>query len=504
MPPGRAQFLILSIDIGSSSTRSALFDDHARRFPGSDASVPYSISYTADGGAELAPRTLYRAARRAISESLQAHDRTPSRRRLPIRAIATSAFWQGLLGVDRQWRPVTPIYTWADARAADDARDLRAKLSQRAVHSRTGCMLHASFWPAKLMWLRRTRPQSFRRTALWVSPVDWIYHELFGTTVSSASMASATGLYNLSRSAWDEKLCAACHVDSKQLLQLGQLVEPAHLPPALHGPVDVFAAIGDGAAGNLGSGADQEGAIAINVGTSAAVRVIQSTREAKATKVPLGLFRYVVDEHRSIMGGAVSNAGNLRQWALRELRLNNDPISNRQVFARTLAARDRLTALPFWAGERAPTWPDCQHGVIDGLTHSTTAIELLRALTSSVFYRLADILDLITAAGVKPRRIIVSGGILRSIPEVRLLADAMARDVEVAGDREASLRGAAVYALQQLGVKVPALRPGSRIKHNRKLTSGHLLRRQRQHALEKALTKADLSGGDGAAPSRKR
>jgi gluconokinase len=488
----RAQFLILSIDIGSSSTRSALFDDRARRWHQSNADVQYSISYTTDGGAELAPRTLYRAVRRAISESLQMHDRVRSRQRLPIRAIATSAFWHGLLGVDRQWRPVTPIYTWADARAAGVARELRVKLSERDVHARTGCMLHASFWPAKLTWLHRTRPQLFRSATLWVSPVDWIYHELFGTTVSSASMVSATGLYDLTRSAWDEKLCATCHVDSKQLLHFGQLIEPVRLPPALHAPVDVFTAIGDGAAGNLGSGAEKEGAIAINVGTSAAVRVIQSTREAKAAKLPLGLFRYVVDGQRTIMGGAVSNAGNLRQWALHELRLKDNPSSNRQVFARAFAARDRLTVLPFWAGERAPTWPDYQRGVIDGMTHSTTAIELLRALSSSVFYRLADILDLTATAGVKPRRIIVSGGILRSIPAVRLLADAMGRDVEAAGEREASLRGAAVYALQQLGVKVPALRPGSCIKHNRKLAEGHLIRRQRQHALEKALTKADL------------
>jgi gluconokinase len=492
MPRPRAEFLILSLDIGSSSTRAALFDNHARRLGRTDARAPYSIAYTSDGGAELAPATLQRAVRHAISISLTAHEKSSPRRRLPIRAIATSAFWHGLLGVDRQWRPVTPIYMWADSRAAGDARFLRTKFSERRVHARTGCMLHASFWPAKLMWLRRTRPQLFRRAAKWVSPADWIYHELFGTAVSSASMASATGLYNLARSAWDNELCAACDVDQRQLPMLSQVADPSHLPRGVQRPLHIFTAVGDGVAGNLGSGADRKDSVAINVGTSAAVRVIQSSRQTKATRLPLGLFRYVVDEDRSVMGGAVSNAGNLRQWALRELQLKDDPRSTRLVFARGLAARDPLTALPFWSGERAPTWPDRQGGVIDGVTYSTTAADLLRALTCGVFYRLADILDLITAAGAKADCIIISGGIVHSIPEVRLLADAIGHDVEVANEREASLRGAAVYGLQLLGAEILPLPSGALIKHEEKLTDAHLIRRQRQRALEKALTKDDL------------
>ena len=492
MPRDRAEYLILSIDIGSSSTRTGLLDHWARRSPGTDARASYSINYTPDGGAELDPLTLRRAVLRSLASTLRWREREPSLRHLPIRALATSAFWHGLLGVNRKWEPVTPIYTWADARAAADARDLRATLSERDVHARTGCMLHASFWPAKLKWLRRTDRRKFDRAAMWVSPADWIYHELFGTTVSSASLASGTGLYDLARKEWDEKICAACSIHPRQLLRLALRAEPAHLPRGLTAPLQVFPAIGDGAAGNLGSGADRPGVVAINVGTSAAVRVIQSEREATETRLRLGLFRYVVDEHRWLMGGAVSNAGNLRQWALRELRIKGESSINRLVFDRTAAAHDPLTALPFWTGERAPTWPDHQRGVIAGLDQATTAAGLLRTLTTSVFYRLADILDLMARSGVKPRRIIVSGGILRSVPTVRLLADAIGRDVEVAREREASGRGAAVYALQQLGEKVPAPGKGALIKHDRKLAGSHLIRRQRQNTLEKILAKAEF------------
>ena len=78
----------------------------------------------------------------------------------------------------------------------EDAARLREQLDERVIQERTGCMLRASFWPAKLLWLRRTQPKLFRRVARWVSPAEWIFEEIFGVRACSHSMASGTGLYN--------------------------------------------------------------------------------------------------------------------------------------------------------------------------------------------------------------------------------------------------------------------------------------------------------------------
>jgi gluconokinase len=486
MSKDRPDLLVLAIDLGSSSTRSAIFDSRARRLPRTDAAKQYSIRYTADGGAELPPINLRRAVEQCVAMSLKAQHQAPRANKGRVIAVGISSFWHGLLGVDRQWRPVTPIYTWADSRAAEAARRLRETLPEREVHARTGCRLHSSFWPAKLTWLRQTRPDLFRRTALWVSPVDWILHDMFGTTESSASMASATGLYDSRRATWDDKVCRACHVDPSRLPALRWHVDAPAKRFSGFSP-RIFTPIGDGAAGNVGSGADGRGVIAINVGTSAAVRMVQPDRGRGAAKIPFGLFRYVMDADRCVIGGAVSNAGNLRQWALRELQLDEGARQNRFTFARAAAANDQLVVLPFWAGERAPTWPDQQLGVIDGLNQATQSVDILRALNSAVYYRLAQILELITGMGAAPKRIIVSGGILHSRPAVRLLADAIGHDVEVAREPEASLRGAAVYALRQLDVSVPSPPAGKLFKYDREFAARHRERRARQIELEKTL-----------------
>jgi gluconokinase len=488
MPRGHAQFLVLALDIGSSSTRTALFDHQARRLPNTGASEEYSIDYRSDGAAELSPVILQRAVRRCLSATLRKCAGSRAVRRMQIGAVGGSAFWHGLIALDRNWRPLTPIFTWADSRAAGDAAGLRKKLSERTMHARSGCMLRASFWPAKLLWLRRTQPGLFRRIAFWVSPVDWIFHNLFGIQACSVSMASGTGMYDLRRRRWDGELCKVCHLKAAQLPTVTDAAAlTLRLPHSLT-HARVFPAIGDGAAGNLGSGADRQGIVGINVGTSGAVRMVQTNRQARQTKVPFGLFRYVVDAERSVLGGAVSNAGNLRQWCLRELRIGKKP--NNRVFDRITAAADPLVVLPFWVAERAPTWPENQFGLIDGITQATKATDIMRAINSSVFYRLAQILELIADATVPARHIIVSGGILRSIPAIGLLADALGRDVEVAREAEASLRGAAVHALRQLGIEAKPPRPGRVIKHNSDLIGKHRKRRERQVALEIRLTRA--------------
>ena len=394
--------LVLAIDIGSSSTRSALFDDKARMASGTDARREYAVQYSAEGRAELSPSRLRQAARDCVRETLQAH-RASRLRKVPVVGVGGSAFWHSLLGLDANNRPLTPIFTWADSRCARDAIQLREQFDERNIHGETGCMLRASFWPAKLFWLRRTNRKLFRKVARWVSPADWIFEEVFGTAASSPSMASGTGLYDLRTKRWHEDLRQACEIGIEKLAVISEAPQRATLFPGLR-EAQVFTAVGDGAAGNLGCGADGGGRIAINLGTSAAVRIMEGPRTTR-TPIPFGLFRYAVDSERTVMGGAISNAGNLRRWCARELRILEN---EENALSRKAAAADALTVLPFWIAERAPTWPEKLRGTIVGLTQSTDSAEIFRATTTAVFYRLAEILALLEKSRGRAREIIVS------------------------------------------------------------------------------------------------
>ncbi|MGI9115315.1 MAG: gluconokinase [Chthoniobacterales bacterium] len=436
---------LLALDIGSSSTRAALFEPDGRR-AGQLFAQRYSLHYGEHGAATLDPLALRDAVRAALAQFSS------------YESVASCAFWHGLLGLDRKRRPVTPIYTWADSRSLSDAARLRAQFSENKILQRTGCMLRFPFWPAKLRWLPHAQPTLFRRVQFWVSPSDWIFHDLHGELATSESMASGTGLFNQQTRKWDSELCDAAGVKETQL--------PVILPALADGRV--LTAIGDGAASNIGSGATAENIAAINLGTSAAVRVM--TR--RALRVPYRLFRFVVSEQAFVLGGAISNAGNLRDWCRDKLHLADSARLDREA-----AARDTLITLPFVVAERSPDWPEFP-GAISGYNRSTTPLDIFRTFTTSAFYRLADIFDLLEKSIGPIERIIISGGMSRSPEIVAILADALGRNLELGIETEASLRGAALHA--QNGQLISPVARGRLIRSNNALAELHRRRRRKQ------------------------
>jgi gluconokinase len=481
--PGRApEILVLALDIGSSSTRSALFDEKGRPVPGTDVRREYSITYRPDGGAELSPARLQRAVRACLRKTLEAH-RSSRLKKMPITAVSGSAFWHGLLGLDRSGHPETPILTWADSRSQREAAGLRGLFDERQIHAQTGCMLRASFWPAKLRWIRRTDRQLFRRVGRWVSPATWIFEKIFETNATSHSMASATGLYDWRSRNWHQRLCEACEVDPQKL---GNIDDAEHRGTRFTQLRDsaVFGPIGDGAASNLGCDATSDGRLALNIGTSAALRV---TEIGAGGAVPFGLFRYAIDERRAVIGGAVSNAGNLHRWCTEQLRMDGP---EEKALDRRAATTDPLTVLPFWVAERAPDWPEDRAGAIIGLTQATDAAAIFRAAICATFYRLGAILTLLEGTGRRASEIIVSGGVLHSPASLNLLADVLGRDLRISPQAEASLRGAAVYALERVGRQPAPINKHKLVRHERVLTKRHRRRQAAQAALEFNLAKS--------------
>jgi gluconokinase len=371
-----------------------------------------------------------------------------------ISGVAMSTFWHSLLGIDGSGRPTTPVFTWADRRAAEAARELRARLDEGEVHARTGCVLHSSYWPAKLLWLSEEDREAFRRTERFLSPGEYVYLRLFGEARASVSMASGTGLLDQDRKRYDEGVLDALPVERDRLSPVsdeplrGLAGEWAKRWPAL-AEVPWFPAYGDGACSNVGSGCVGRGRLAVMVGTSGAMRVLWKAGEAKT---PEGLWRYRSDGSRFVVGGALSDGGNLVAWLRETLRLPDEGETERLLREMEPGAHG-LVFLPLLAGERGPGWADTANGTISGLCMTTTPVEILRSAMEAVALRFALILERIDdALPAEGRTVIASGGgLLNSRAWATITANALNRPLTLSGVDEASSRGAALLATEALG-----------------------------------------------------
>src|SRR5262249_7186029 len=137
---------VLALDVGTSSCRASLYDLQAQPVSGKAAHVTYSARVTPDGGAELDPETLFDRGCETIDQVLEHTDEQ-------IKAVSASTFWHSLMGLDADGRPLTPVYLWLDSRARGETVRLKQEFDERAVHATTGCVLHWTYWPARLRWL---------------------------------------------------------------------------------------------------------------------------------------------------------------------------------------------------------------------------------------------------------------------------------------------------------------------------------------------------------------
>jgi gluconokinase len=438
---------VLSVDVGSSSVRAELYDGSGSRVEDSETQLGYELEYAPDGGVTKDADELLELVARAVDGALSdAGDAT-------ISGVAMSTFWHSVLGLDREGRPTTPVLYWADRRAAGAARELREGLDEADVHRRTGCVLHSSYWPAKLLWLSRERRADFEQTERWVSPGDYLYERFFKESHVGTSMASATGLFDQNRRRWDGELISALPVQQAQLSPIsdeplrGLSEEWSRRWPALR-EVPWFPAAGDGACSNVGSGCTTNDRLALMVGTSGAMRVLW---KADSVEVPDGPWCYRADEKRVVMGGALSDGGNLIAWLRETLRLP-EPEEAERLLSEMEPDAHGLTFLPLLAGERGPGWADEANGTIAGLSMSNTPVEILRAAMEAVALRFALIAEIIEAASPGEKEVVATGGgLLHSPTWTGIMADALGKPVTTSAVQEASSRGAALLVLEKLG-----------------------------------------------------
>ncbi len=443
--------LILTLDIGSSSTRVLLYDRLGRAVEGVGAQERYEMSRTADGAAELDADAAVEYAARCIDAALAQAGPLAEQ----ISAVGVDTLVSNLLAVVVAGRAMTPVITYADTRNDEDAERLRGILVERSVQERTGCLLRTSYWPARLAWLRRTQPEIWQRAARWITLGEYLELRLFGRCRVSFSAASWSGLLDRRRLVWDAPLLELLGESEERLSPLVDIDEPlcgltepyASRWPALR-ERPWLPAVGDGAAANVGSGSTDHSRMALTLGTTGAMRVILED----VAETPAGLWCYRVDRQHSLLGGATSEGGNVYAWLRETLRLG-DLREVEAALATVSADGHGLTVLPFVVGERSPDWAGNVQATVHGLTLATTPLAILRASLEAVAYRFAVIEERLCGQADCSHRLIASGGaLLRSPAWSQIFADVLGRTVVVSAEVEATSRGTALLALQALDV----------------------------------------------------
>src|SRR5882757_1843100 len=160
--------LLLAIDAGTSNTRATLFDAAGLRL--AQASRPFAVAYQGTA-AEADPTGLWFT----VSETVR--DLGADRRR--IAAIGVTAAIGSVL-TDADGLPLSPVFTWQDRRATEQAAFIESRIDVATVYGISGRRIAPELTGPLLLWLRDHRSDTFAKARRVLTMKDWLLFCLCG------------------------------------------------------------------------------------------------------------------------------------------------------------------------------------------------------------------------------------------------------------------------------------------------------------------------------------
>ena len=399
---------------------------------------------------------------RAFLSLLENSRRHAEENRLDIVCVGVASQRSSVVPVDREGVPLAPFITWHDKRSLPLCESLRE--FEGTVYRMTGARLSPVASAPKMAWLKRERPEIYRKTSKLLGFHDLVLHTLCDRFVTDHSLASNTALFNLEKLCWDEAMLEIFDVDPSRLCDLipqgtvcGKTSSKLNRLTGFPSGIPVVSAGGDQQCSALGLGVFAEGSVECTTGTGSYLIACSRTP--------------VLDERRRFLCkvGAVPGTyhleagllttGTVYRWFMERFYGEAHPAKetgfirkiNDEVLASPPGANGVLL-LPHFEGSGAPHWNAEETGVFHHLKLSTTRGDMARAVLEGIVLAINENLDLFKEKIDRFDAIGVSGGLTQLSAFNQLQADVFGLDVVRKSGKESTSYGIWLSVAVALGV----------------------------------------------------
>ena len=420
---------LIAHDLGTSGDKATLFTK--------DGELVKSVVYNYDTHffnstwSEQNPEDWWNAFCANNAALLQGIDETQ------VAAVAFSGQMMGCVAVDRDGRPLRPAIIWADQRAQEQEKQLRARMDEDEFYHITGHRISASYSLEKLMWIRDNEPGIYSQTYKMLQPKDYIIHRLTGQFVTDYSDASGTNALDLNTLSWSDRILDIAGIDRAKITEAhestyvageigGGLSAVCHLPAG----TAVVAGGGDGLCAAVGAGSVRKGDAFNYLGSSSWVALTNDKPIYDPQRRTYNWAHMVPGLYSP--NGTMQAAGNSYQFIkntickdldilAKERGISPYELMNEEMAASPVGANG-LIYLPYLLGERSPRWNSKARGAFLGLKMEHTRGDMIRAAAEGILMNLCIILDVFRKE-VDITELNVIGGLAKGEPIRHALAD---------------------------------------------------------------------------------
>ena len=441
--------LLLGVDIGTSSCKTALFDPEGKVV--AQGGCEYPVSYPRKGWAEQDPAQWWEGVCRAVREMVSDNGVDPAE----IAGLGTDGQSWSAIALDREGNVLCPTPIWTDTRSEEICRETADRLTAEKLFGLCGNPAKPGYtWP-KILWYRKNRPEVFEKTAKILQSNSYIVYRMTGEITQDLSQGYGLACFDMRKGCWNEEMCEALEIPRKLLPEIvpchqivGRLTGEAAKQMGLREGIPVAAGGLDAACGTLGAGVVSPGQTQEQGGQAGGMSICIDQYAAD----PRLILGFHVVPGRWLLQGGTTGGGGALKW-LRETMCPELSFAEMSALAETAEpGSGGVTFLPYMAGERSPIWDPNACGVFFGLNFGVTRAQMIRACMEGVAYSLRHNLETAAEAGARADVLRAMGGSANSRIWTQIKADVTGCGIEVPGSDTATTLGAAMLAGVGTGV----------------------------------------------------
>ena len=441
---------ILSLDQGTTSSRSILFDKSGSII--AVAQKEFSQIYPKPGWIEHDPLEIWEsqlatAKEVIVNANISAKD---------IAAIGitnqreTTVVWDRMTG-----EPVYNAIVWQDRRTAAFCDILKSDGSEMIIQRKTGLLADSYFSGTKVKWIldnvNGAREKAVKGELCFGTIDTWLLWKLTNGKVhaTDVSNASRTMLCNIETCQWDGELEKILDVPGNMLPQIRSSSEIYGSTTLLDDKTEIPIAgiAGDQQAALFGQLCTQPGMVKNTYGTGCFMLMNTGEKRIMSKNNLLTTVAWKINgiTHYALEG-SVFIAGAVVQWLRDGLGIIKTS-ADVEALAMQVDTTDGVHVVPAFAGLGAPYWSQHAKGTITGLTRGSTSAHIARAAIESIAYQTMDVLKAMEAdSDISIKELRVDGGATKNDLLMQFQSDMLNTNVVRPTVTETTALGAAYLA----------------------------------------------------------
>jgi xylulokinase len=462
----KAKYL-LGVDLGTSSTKAALYTTDGILVIEASAEVP--LYYPKPGIVEQENEDFYTTAALTVRTCIQESGIDPRQ----IAAIAFDSQMAGVGAIDEYYQPATRFDSWLDMRCEPYIKYIDSNHGD-LVTRLTGCAPTCDHGP-KILWWKEERPEDYDRIAKFLMPSAYVTGRMAGLSADEAyidyTFIHFSGLSDAQSAVWSDELCSALGIDQDKLPRIvepwhvvGEVTEEAAKDFGLVPGTMIAAGCGDTAANALGAGIVKPGMLFDVAGTASVLAVSTDTFVADVKNRALITMRSVIPGLWNPLAYIGGGGQALRWYRDRFFKVMQDSrqnvIDEQDLYEHMIAlaaeaepGSDGLFFSPHLGGRICPATPEMR-GAWIGFSWGHSQATFARSILESVAYEYAYYLTILREAipGVALRETRVVGGGAKSNVWNQIKADVSGVPYQRLDRSEFGCWGSAMIAGKAAGI----------------------------------------------------